>query len=150
MKHPIVQSRNQRAWISRLRCSAHHLEIEQGRWARTPVRERYCKLCDCGEIGDEFHFTMKCKVFELKRACFLGKMESIIPGFKLLSKEYQFKTLLCPTTPAAAKVTNQYLRILFLARDKLLDGSDISTLTYPTMPVNQCNCNLDELSDVEN
>ena len=146
----LVQSSYQRAWISRLRCSAHHLEIEQGRWARTPVSERFCKLCDCGKIGDEFHFTMECKIFEIKRACFIGKMESIIPGFKLLSKESQFKTVLCPTNPAAAKVTNQYLRILFLARDKLLDGSDISTLTYPTMPVNHCNLNLDERSDVEN
>ena len=77
-------------------------------------------------------------------------MESIIPGFKLLSKESQFKTVLCPTNPAAAKIINQYLRILFLAGDRLFDGFDISTLTYPTMPVNHCNLDVDELSDVEN
>ena len=92
---------------------------------------------------------MECKTFDVKRACFVGKMDSILPGFKTMSKEFQFKTLLCPTKSAAVKVTNQFLRILFLARDKLLDGADIATLTYPTMPVNQCNCNY-ELSDVEN
>ena len=145
----LVQSRNQRAWLSRLRVSAHHLEIERGRWTRTPLNERCCKLCDSGKIGDEFHFTMECKTFDVKRACFVGKMDSILPGFKTMSKEFQFKTLLCPTKSAAVKVTNQFLRILFLARDKLLDGADIATLTYPTMPVNQCNCNY-ELSDVEN
>ena len=76
-------------------------------------------------------------------------MNSILPGFKNLSKENQFKTILCPTKPAAAKVTNQYLRILFLARDKLLDGSNIDMLSYPTLPVNECQCNFDLLSDVE-
>ena len=96
---------------------------------------------------------MVCKMFDVKRACFLGKMESILPGFRSLSMENKFKTILCPTKSAAIKVTNQFLRIIFLARDKLLDGSDISTLTYPTLPVhansNNCNCNYDWPSDVE-
>ena len=93
---------------------------------------------------------MKCTVFSIKRACFIGKMESILPGFKSLSKENQFKTILCPTNPAAAKVTNQFLRILFLARDKLLEVADITMLSYPTLSVNPCLCNFDLLSDVEN
>jgi hypothetical protein len=37
---------------------------------------------------------------------------------------------------------------LFLARDKLLDGADIATLSYPTLPVNECQC-IELLSDVE-
>jgi hypothetical protein len=146
----LFQSRNQRAWLSRLRCSAHHLEIETGRWAKTPISQRFCKICNSGKIGDEYHLTMECKIFDIKRACFIGKMESIIPGFQSLTKESQFKTLLCPTKSAAVKVTNQFLRILFLARDKLLNGADISTLSYPTMPVSQCNCNFEVPSDVEN
>ena len=145
----LVQSRNQRAWLSRLRCSGHHLEIAQGRWNKTPIAERFCKICNSGEIGDEYHAVMICKTFNVKRACFLGKMNSILPGFNNLSKENQFKTILCPTKPAAAKVTNQYLRIIFLARDKLLDGTNIEMLSYPTLPVNECQCNFDLLSDVE-
>ena len=43
---------------------------------------------------------------------------------------------MCPTRAAACKVTNQFLRIMFLARDKLTDGVSISELSYPTMPVN--------------
>ena len=142
-------SRNQRAWLSRLRSSAHHLEIEQGRWNKTPISERFCKLCKSGKIGDEFHAVMDCEIFNIKRACFIGKMNSILPGFNLLSKENQFKTVLCPTQPAAVKVINQFLRILFLARDKLLEGSDITMLSYPTLPVNQCHCNFDLPPDVE-
>ena len=90
---------------------------------------------------------MECKTFSTKRACFLGKMESISPGYKLLSKKDQFKTLLCPTKSAAAKVTNQFLRILFLARDNITNGSNI--VDYPTLPVNQCNCEMEIQSDVE-
>ena len=145
----LVQSRNQRAWLSRLRCSGHHLEIEQGRWSKTPIAERLCKTCDSGKIGDEFHAVMSCKTFNVKRACFIGKMDSILPGFKDISKKDQFKMILCPTNPAAAKVTNQFLRILFLARDKILDGSNIDDLSYPTVPVSECQCNFDYLSDVE-
>ena len=57
--------------------------------------------------------------------------------------------ILCPTNPAAAKITNQFLRILFLAKDKILDGSSIDDLSYPTLPVAECQCNFDYLSDVE-
>ena len=104
----LVQSRNQRAWLSRLRCSAHHLEIEQGRWKKTPISERTCKFCDSGSIGDEIHFAMKCTTFNVKRACFIGKLNSIMPGFKNLSIVDQFKTIICPTVAAACKVTNQF------------------------------------------
>ena len=130
----LVQSRNQRTGISRLRCSAHQLEIEQGRWTNKPVSARTCTICDAGEIGDEYHLTMKCSVFDVKRACFIGKMNSIIPGFKNLTSEDQFKTILCPTNSAAVKVTNQFIRILFLSRDKLSEGVSMSELTYPSLP----------------
>ena len=85
----------------------------------------------------------------LNEHALLEKMNSVLPGFKNESKENQFKTILWPTKPAAAKVTNQYLRIIFLARDKLLDGSTIQMLSYPTLPINECQCNFDLTSDVE-
>ena len=106
-------------------------------------------MCQSGDIGDEFHFAMKCDVFDVKRACFVGKMNSILPGFSLLTCEDQFKTMLCPTVPAACKVTNQFLRIMFLARDKLAQGVNMSELTYPSMPVpNVINDSFDVMSDV--
>ena len=145
----LVQSRNQRSWLSRLRCSAHHLEIEKGRWNKTPISERICKLCDSGSIGDEFHFAMKCPTFNIKRACFIGKVNSIIPGFKNMSSIDQFKTVMCPTVAAVCKVTNQFFRIMFLARDNLIEGVSITELSYPTMPVNSVNSSFDNFSDVE-
>ena len=37
----LVQSRNQRFWLSRLRCSAHHLEIERGAGIKPPYRRNF-------------------------------------------------------------------------------------------------------------
>ena len=147
----LVQSRNQRAWLTRLRCSAHHLEIEKGRWLKIPINDRICKFCNSDELGDEFHFVMKCSTFSIKRACFIGRLNSILPGFSALSSNDQFKMIMCPTKPAAIKVINQYFRIMFLARDKLSDGQDISDLSYPTLPVNLAvySNNFEMLSDVE-
>ena len=136
--------------MSRLRCSAHHLEIEKGRWSKTPISERICKFCDKNTIGDEFHFAMKCPTFSVKRACFIGKLNSFMPGFKTLSSKDQFKTIMCPTVAAACKVTNQFFRIMFLARDNLTLDQSISELSYPTMPVdNILNSSFDDVSDVE-
>ena len=47
------------------------------------------------------------------------------------------------------KITNQLFRIMFLARDNLIEGVSIAELSYPTMPVNSLNSSFDNFSDVE-
>ena len=132
----LVHSRNQRSFLTRLRCSAHRLEIEKLRYSRPPVpaTSRTCQVCLSGEIGDEKHFLLNCNVFNQKRACFMGKMGSIIPNFSQMSSDEKPKTMLCPKSPAATKIVNKFIRIMFLARDNLSEGLDLND--YPTMPVN--------------
>ena len=38
-------------------------DIERGTYENIPRDQRICKLCDSGEIEDEFHFTLKCQKF---------------------------------------------------------------------------------------
>ncbi len=78
-------------------------------------------------------------------------MSSIIPHFKYLSDEDKLKTMLCPTSVATVKTTNKYIGILMLARDSILEGNDISTMSYPTLtPGFSSNCNeYYDLSDTE-
>jgi hypothetical protein len=40
--------------------------IEKGRYAspKIPVENRLCTSCDLGEIEDEYHFMMKCKLYD--------------------------------------------------------------------------------------
>ena len=65
----------------------------------------------------------------------MGKMGSINPKFKLLSDSDKLKTILCPKSTPEVKIVNKFIRIMFLARDNLSEGSSIDNLSYPTMPV---------------
>ena len=134
----LVNSRNQRSFLTRIRCSAHRLEIEKLRYVKPviPAASRICGFCHSGEVGDERHFLMNCETFNVKRACFMGKMASIIPNFYQLSSDDKLKTILCPRSTAAAKVINKFIRIMFLARDNISEG--IESNSYQTMPVNIC------------
>ena len=76
---------------------------------------------------------MNCETFSVKRACFLGKMNSIVPGFNEMPEISKLKTILCPKSTAAVKVVNKFTRIMCLARDKISEG--LSLKEYPTMPV---------------
>ena len=40
----------------------HRLPVEVGRWVGTPLQERKCQYCN-NDIGDEFHYVLKCDLF---------------------------------------------------------------------------------------
>ena len=58
-----IQNFQQRRLIAKLRCSDHALEIEKGRHRKILRQERICKFCGNGEIEDEEHFLIKCRVY---------------------------------------------------------------------------------------
>ena len=92
---------------------------------------------------------MKCDLFSLKRSCFVGRMRSILPGFKNMSSTNQLKTILWPTSTAATKIINKFIRIMFLARDSIEEGNNLDEMSYPTMPVNYDFVDLDNLCDLD-
>ena len=42
----------------------HRLPIQQRRYSGIDRQERFCALCDCNDIGDEFHYLFKCTFFK--------------------------------------------------------------------------------------
>ena len=92
---------------------------------------------------------MKCDLFRLKRACFIGRMSSILPYFKNMSSTNQLKTILCPTSTAETKIINKFIRIMFLARDSIEEGNNLDEMSYPTMPVNYDFVDFDNFSDLD-
>ena len=46
--------------LLRFRLANHKLPIQQKRSQSIPRDERLCTLCECGEIGDEFHYIFNC------------------------------------------------------------------------------------------
>ena len=56
---------------AKLRISNHRLNIELGRYAKTPVHLRTCNICNTLEIEDEYHFICVChKYCDLRKQLF--------------------------------------------------------------------------------
>ena len=131
----MVRNRNQRSFLSRLRTGSHHLNIERGRWTRpvTPAGQRTCTYCappgspgsGSAFIDDEEHFLMTCNRFSNLRGCAFEEINFIFPQFLGLSKHQQFCTLLCPTEPKIAKITNRLIKQMFDCREKI-DQTNLS------------------------
>jgi hypothetical protein len=49
-----------RQLFTKFRVSDHSLEIESGRYKNITREERICKNCNLNEIGDAYHFFLKC------------------------------------------------------------------------------------------
>ena len=62
----------ERMAICKFRSGNHRLPITESRY-KTNYVDVTCKLCDSGDICDEFHVLLKCKFFEDKRKLFLKK-----------------------------------------------------------------------------
>ena len=116
-----ITNRNQRAWLSRYRTSAHHLRIETGRYSTppTPISERICLYCESGVCDNEKHAILDCPTFSLKRRCFLGRVKAMLPNFDSMTADQQLLTILCPATTQLAKCVSKYLGIITDARKQI-------------------------------
>ena len=84
------------------------------------------------------------------RACF-GKMNSINTDFHLLSDADKLKTILCPSTTGAVKIVNKFIKIMFLARDRLTEGLSMTEFSYQSLPANiyPCSTDYEQFSDFD-
>ena len=60
----LIQNPTVRRTFSQYRISNHKLQIERGRYENIPREERICKLCDSGEVENEFHFAATCQKYQ--------------------------------------------------------------------------------------
>jgi hypothetical protein len=89
-----IQNKLMKSSYSKFRLSSHKLKIETGRYIIKPKRllpeERICDMCDSLDIEDEFHFLMKCKIYEKKRTELVEYISVHYPMFKELSDHHKF------------------------------------------------------------
>lgn len=57
--------------LFKLRTGNHRLPVETGRWDGLDISERKCSLCTLNDIGDEFHYVLKCPYFHTERQIYL-------------------------------------------------------------------------------
>ena len=51
----------------RFRLNNHKVPVEYGRWKNIPRELGICNLCNTADLGDEFHYLLKCNYFSEKR-----------------------------------------------------------------------------------
>ena len=135
----LVQNRNQRSSLTRLRISAHTLASELLRRSRpvVPLSRRFCAYCQTttsnGATASKFvdteqHFMVECGRFGNTRDAMFEKVSNIIKGFKDFTDHDKFITLMCPTTPQLAKKINRYIRFMFKKREEINSGTVLDDL----------------------
>ena len=48
-------------YISKMRISAHNLNIETGRFYNLDRHERVCSMCNLNVVENEYHFILQCE-----------------------------------------------------------------------------------------
>ena len=83
----LIKNVKTRVAVTKMRISCHLLPIESGRYKKIPRVERLCPLCNRSEIGDEFHYLLKCTHSSLShiRGIFLESLYSINSNFTNMS-----------------------------------------------------------------
>ena len=54
-------------FLCKFRCCNHKLPIEEGRFFGIDRADRICNLCNMNVLGDEFHYLLQCRFFDVER-----------------------------------------------------------------------------------
>ena len=118
----ILQNRELKRAISKLRLSSHPLNIETGRHrriGRIDRSNRKCTLCNLNDIEDEFHFTLICPAYENIRKQYIDKYFYNRPSV------YKFIILLNSVKPKVLKNLALYIIKSFKLRDSLINVNQL-------------------------
>ena len=68
-----VYTEKHRVALSRLRCSAHKLMIEEGRYRNIDRNLRICQFCNMNSVEAQYHFLLVCPTYrEIRNSCLLA------------------------------------------------------------------------------
>lgn len=88
-----------RQLITKLRISAHKLEIEKGRYtrkkaARIEPKDRICKYCDLKTVEDEKHVLLNCPKYSCARNSMFNQINKSFPMFTSYDEKEKFLFLM--------------------------------------------------------
>ena len=111
-----IKNVEHRKMLTRLRISAHDLNIERGRYKGLEVNERKCLYCN--EIEDEKHFLFVCTGYKSERQPFIEEMYKINDNLKMLDTDNLFVFMLTNESIELNKIIGKMLSCLCEKRTK--------------------------------
>ena len=115
-----ITNRNHRQALTRFRLSAHHLHIETGRWSKTPVENRICKMCDNQDIEDEQHFLLSCPSFSELRTDLLTTANQEIGDFTNMDNTRKFTQILTTNNSRLLHELAKFIHLSFMKRTEIM------------------------------
>ena len=107
--------------ITRLRVSAHRLNIESQRFngknQYVPAESRICSNCAEGEMEDEFHFLVKCPKYQDLRSSLYAKNLAWNLHFGSYSEKQKFLWLMSNEDLGCAKHLANFIANALAMRD---------------------------------
>ena len=104
-----IASNKYRVALTKLRISAHRLEVEEGRYRNIELNQRLCRYCNMGFIENEYHFILICPFYyELRNTC-LPRYYCTWPS------ERKFKALM---SSQQTGIVNRLAKFVYLAFQK--------------------------------
>ena len=105
LSHPNFETRK---IFSKFRTSDHPLQIEVGRYNKTPREERFCLTCK-NTIDDECHFFLSCEINKSLRFPLINYFTKVESNFNDLSDTDKIKRLLNPSSPSDIKTVASFI-----------------------------------------
>lgn len=94
-----------RRCMSRFRCRNHYLPVESARNVLNDRQFRVCTLCNLQEIGDEYHYVMKCQIFQEYRKMYVKRFYYTRPS------SFKFSALMNIASPGLTRLA-KFVKII--------------------------------------
>ncbi len=109
-------SRYERSLLAQLRYGILQIQLETGRYNNEPRDSRFCRICNGGEVEDQYHFVFHCPVYNNKREIFTNVMQNRVPEWNTMSDNDKFILLFKDHSRLFAR----FVKDLFSYRKELL------------------------------
>ena len=115
-----IKSMSIRSDFARLRLSAHKLHIETGRYVdaanRKDPSDRICSFCTSNICEDEYHFVMKCTLYDDYRQNMIHNMCDLFPNFTEYDDNQRFIWLMSNLNCDVISEFTKYVHSCFVRR----------------------------------
>ncbi len=113
-----IKEREVRSYFTKLRISAHTLQIEKGRHylQYRPVAERKCPICNSGEVESEVHFVLYCAHYNMRRQSMFSDIQNIYPLFSSLTDVQRYNFLMTVNEADTCAIVAGFVRDCFRER----------------------------------